>query len=513
MTIRLDIYSVFFSGEKRLRRLFLSYFFILFAVFPVFATENQRFWVVFTDRCDREDLEIFNQSICEEYLEELHRQDFFEQSKSNWLNAVTVEVASKQQLEQLQSLSFIKEVKPVNRNWKLAGIYQEKDFRQSSYSVKQIQPDSLYDLKLDGSGVTVGVIDAGYYNATKNEYLKHIFNDERILGFKDYLSGPTTTSQTFFGSKRTSSDSHGTTVLRMIAGHEGNMRYGLADKSEFYLARTDHGDKESRSEEENWIMALEWMVDSLGIKLINSSLGYSNGFDLKDENYTPAQMDGETSMVTKAAEVATQEKGVLLIVSAGNEGDSSWEIISAPADARGVLSVGATTKSGVKASYSSIGPDFLEYIKPEVSCYSLFGTSFSAPVITGLAACLWQLKPEATAKEIRGAIIQSSWFYPYGNNYVGYGVPNAGRAIDILKGKPQEDKTEIVHATNSKNIEIEPLQEEGTLLIAYHKVSETVVIKQEFIYLNNDAWKVKKIKKSISTTLWTGKRHIEIFWK
>ncbi|MBD0401904.1 S8 family serine peptidase [Flammeovirga sp. EKP202] len=513
MTIRLDIYSVFFSGEKRLRRLFLSYFFILFTVFPVFADENQRFWVVFVDKCNNEDLEIFNQSICQEYIEALHEQDFFAQTKSNWLNAVTVEITSKKELDQLKSLSFIKEVKPVNRGWKLASIHQESDFKQSSYTVKQIQPKSIYDLKLDGSGVTVGVIDAGYYNATKNTYLKHIFKDERVLGFKDYLSGPSTTSQTFFGTKRTSSDSHGTTVLRMIAGQEGNMRYGLADKSNFYLARTDHGDKESRSEEENWIMALEWMVDSLGIKLINSSLGYTNGFDLKDENYLPSQMDGETSMVTKAAEVATQEKDVLLVVSAGNEGDSNWKIISAPADAKGVLSVGATTKSGVKASYSSLGPTFLEYIKPEVSCYSLFGTSFSAPVITGLAACLWQMKPEATAKEIRGAIIQSSWFYPYGNNYVGYGVPNAGKAINILKGIPLENQTEIIHAQNEKNIEIIPQEGEGTLLIAYHKVSETVVIKQEFIYLNNDAWKVKKTKKSISTTLWTGDRHIEIFWK
>ncbi|KXX71587.1 S8 family serine peptidase [Flammeovirga sp. SJP92] len=513
MTIRLDNYSVFFSGERRLRKVFLGYFFILFTVFPVFATENQRFWVVFVDKCNNEDLDIFNQSICREYTEALHQQGFSAQTKSNWLNAVTVDVASKQELEQLSNLPFIKEIKPVNRNWKLAGIRQDKDFKQSSYSVKQLQPESIYDLNLDGSGVTVGVIDAGYFNAPKNDYLKHLFDEDRILGFKDYLSGPETSSQTFFGQKRTGSDSHGTTVLRMIAGHEGNMRYGLADKSEFYLARTDHGDKETRSEEENWVMALEWMVDSLGIKLINSSLGYSSGFDLKEEDYLPSQMDGKTSMVTKAAEIATQEKDVLLIVSAGNEGDSKWEIISAPADAKGVLSVGATTKSGVKASYSSLGPDFLDYVKPEVSCYSLFGTSFSAPVITGLAACLWQLKPEASAKEIRGAIIQSSWFYPYGNNYVGYGVPNAGKAVAILKGQPHENDAEIIHVKKAKNIEIKPQAGEGTLLIAYHKMSETVVIKQEFIYLNNDAWKVKKIKKSISTTLWTGDRHIEIFWK
>lgn len=513
MTTRLNNNSVFFQKRKQLRRLLLGCYLFIWTAIPVFATEIERFWIVFEDKCEQKDLVNFNQSICAEYLEQLAHHNFEPLSRSNWLNAVTVDITSNAELNTLQELPFIKEIVPVNKNWKLASTDSYNDFRQSSYSLKQLKPDNIYDLQLDGEGVRIGVIDAGYYNAPKNEYLKHLFDEERILGYRDYLSGFATSRQTFYGRKRTSSDTHGTSVLRMIAGHEGNMRYGLADKSTFYLARTDHGDKESRSEEENWVMALEWMVDSLGIKLINSSLGYSNGFDLKEENYTPAQMDGKTTMVTKAAEVATQEKGVLLIVSAGNEGESKWGVISAPADAKGVLSVGATTKSGVKASYSSKGPEFLKYVKPEVSCYSLFGTSFSAPVITGLAACLWQLKPEASAKEIRGAIIQSSWFYPYGNNYVGYGVPNASRAIEILNGIPQESKTEIIHVEKSKNIEIDPLNNEGSLLIAYHKVSENVVIKQEFIYLNNDVWKVKKIKKSISTTLWTGSRHIEIFWK
>lgn len=513
MTIRLTNNSIFFLRLRVLKSIILSVFLLLLSVNATFSAETNRYWVIFADKCENEDLENFNQSICETYLAQLHESSFYEISTSHWLNAVTIDIKSLKEYNKLLSLPFVKELKPVNKHWKLAGINYEDPVKQSSYSIKQIRPDSIYHKSLNGEGVTVGIIDAGFYKAPKNEYLKHVFEEKRVLGFNDYLSGPGTTSQTFYGTQRTRSDSHGTTVMRMIAGHEGNMRYGLADKSTFYLARTDHGDKENRSEEENWIMALEWMVDSLGIKLINSSLGYADGFDLKSENYLPSQMDGKTTLVTQAAEIAAEEKGVLLVVSAGNEGDSKWKVISAPADARGVLSVGATTKAGIKAGYSSIGPEKLKYLKPEVSCFSLFGTSFSAPVITGLAACLWQFKPEASAKEIRGAIIQSSWLYPYGNNYVGYGVPDASKAMGILKGIPQNDVIEIIDAVGEKNIEIKQEKEEGTLLIAYHKVSETIVIKQEFLYLNNEAWKVKKIKKSISTTLWTGNRHIEVFWK
>ncbi|AZQ63212.1 peptidase S8 [Flammeovirga pectinis] len=474
---------------------------------------ENRYWLVFDDRCENDNLDIINLSICESYLEELHQMGFYEKTTSRWLNAVTVNIKSTSDLNKLSSLPYIKEIKPVNRNWKLASNTY-KDVKRSSYALIQINPDTLYNSSLNGNGVKIGIIDAGFWKSNTNDYLKTIFEEDRVQGFKDYVAGVETSENIFFNSKRTGSDSHGTSVFRMIGGKDNHMRYGLADKATYFLARTDNGDTENRSEEENWIAALEWMVDSLDIHLINSSLGYSIGFDDPKENYSPEDMDGKTSMVTRAAEIAAEEKNVLLVVSAGNEGDNNkWKVVSAPADARGVLSIGATTKTGTKASYSSIGPEQLNYVKPEVSCFSLFGTSFSAPVITGLAACLWQYKPSATAAEIRGAIIQSSWFYPYANNYIGYGVPDAAKAIHILGDEVSKSSVSEIMAYDEKKIKVKEGNNEGTLLIAYHKESETIVIKQEFIYLKEGTWLVKKPKKAISTTLWTGKRHIEVFWK
>jgi subtilisin family serine protease len=132
------------------------------------------------------------------------------------------------------------------------------------------------------------------------------------------------------------------------------------------------------------------------------------------------------------------KKGILIIVSAGNEGDDrSWRIISTPADAQGVLAIGATNaKLWNRIGYSSIGPESLPYLKPNVSCFSLYGTSLSAPVITGFAACVMQANPKLTNKQVMELIEKSSHLYPYGNNYVGYGVPQASRAIALLKNQP-----------------------------------------------------------------------------
>ena len=144
---------------------------------------------------------------------------------------------------------------------------------------------------------------------------------------------------------------------------------------------------------------MEW-IDSLGVRVINTSLGYAKGFSNPAENYEPTQMDGHTSVISKAAQIATEKKGILLVVSAGNEGDdTNWMLISTPADAEGVLAVGATNqKLWNKIGYSSIGPEFLPYLKPNVSCFSLYGTSLAAP---SLAHWSWGIVPFITGTLIR----------------------------------------------------------------------------------------------------------------
>ncbi|RMF46882.1 MAG: T9SS C-terminal target domain-containing protein [Bacteroidetes bacterium] len=209
------------------------------------------------------------------------------------------------------------------------------------------------------------------------------------------------------------------------------------------LARTENALSESRIEEWNWARAAEW-ADSIGVHIIQSSLGYST-FDDPAENYTYADMNGRTAITTQAALMAAR-KGILVVNSAGNEGASSWRYITAPADADSILAVGAIGPSGQIAPFSSRGPTSDGRIKPEVvalgwgtyvmspsgQVQQASGTSFSAPLLTSLAACLWQASPNLPAQTLRQAILASADRFTNPDTIYGYGLPDGEKALQRL---------------------------------------------------------------------------------
>lgn len=442
--------------------------------------------------------------------------------QSKWLNAVSAYL-TEEQVEAIKKLPFVARVQLISQpmqsltNKKTVGkIHRKKNYddfkKEYGTALEQMEAATFASENLNGNGVIIGVIDAGYYGAKSNKYLAHLFAENRILGLKDMLD-PQATDQ--YTNQRTSSDDHGTTVLQMITGYaEKGKQYGFATKAKFYLARTDHGDREFRAEEDYWVASMEWM-DSLGVRLINTSLGYSNGFDNPEDNYKPSQMDGTTSVVSKAVQIAADEKGLLIIVSAGNEGGGSWEIVSAPADAKGALSVGALERNGLKSYYSSIGPEHLPYIKPNVSCLVQVsaGTSFSAPVITGFAACLMQKNPKMSGKEIFSVIEQASSLYPYANNYIGYGVPKASLALKIMNGDTKaalKDKKEI--RIRGTEYSIKKIREKEKIIV-FHKKNESIVIDQDYINAKKDKYRIVKKKNAKRTTILYDEKVIEIIWE
>lgn len=442
--------------------------------------------------------------------------------QSKWLNAVSAYLTA-EQLKEIQKLPFVEKIQlispPIQRlanksiRAKLDLKKSYDDFKKEyGTALEQMEAATFASENLNGNGVVIGVIDAGYYGAKSNRYLAHLFAENRILGLKDMLD-PQATDQ--YTNQRTSSDDHGTTVLQMITGFaEKGKQYGFATKAKFYLARTDHGDREFRAEEDYWVTSMEWM-DSLGVRLINTSLGYSNGFDNPEDNYKPSQMDGKTSVVSKAVQIASEEKGLLIIVSAGNEGSGSWEIVSAPADAQGALSVGAVERNGLKSYYSSIGPEQLPYIKPNVACLVQIsaGTSFSAPVITGFAACLMQKNPQMSSKEIFSVIEQSASLYPYANNYIGYGVPKASLALKIMNGDTKaalKDKKEI--RVKGTEYSIKKIREKEKIIV-FHKKNERIVIDQDYINAKKDRYRIVKKKNAKRTTIIYDEKVVEIIWE
>ncbi len=379
--------------------------------------------------------------------------------------------------------------------------------QQLGFGIEQINGQALIESDLTGRGIKVGIIDGGFLKADQHPFLKSLFEKKQIIGYRDYLDS---TATAYSGSKALD-DIHGTEVWGLIAGYnkEKGVQYGLATGAFFYLARTDHGGYEKRQEEKNAIKAMEWMAQE-GVRIINLSLGYNYGYTNKHENYKPAQMDGKSTILTQALNRISKEYDVLIIVAAGNDGNTSWRIINSPADAEKALSVGATKyKTWDNMNYSSKGPEWLNYVKPEVACYGAAGTSFSAPIITGLAACLLEKDSTLTSQELKELIVKSCNL-SRANNYIGYGVPDAKKALAMLDG-------EIIHNTNNeiavhkKNYKL-IIDKDTPYFTVYHK-DEWKVIQKETLRTLKEKIKIhRKEKATSSTVIWKGGT-LEIIWK
>lgn len=496
--------------------------YVLLLVSGSFNSFSQtKYWVIFTDKAENAPFCISEETIKNRSLQKIPVYQQTDKAvnesyiskiseisnpiiTSRWLNAVSV-LLSNEEKEKISRFEFVEKIIPVSSS---IVTKINTDDNQQKYAFVQEQINSKVFKDNSAQNITIGVIDAGFYNAHKDEDLKLIFDNKHVKQYRDYVS-PLKIG--FYSIPETPLDNHGTTVLQQIAGYNAleNKIYGCAYNASFYLARTDHGTKENRREEDYWVAAMEWM-DSLGVRLINTSLGYAQGFDMLEENYKTNEMTGKISVIARAAQIATEQKGIVLVVSAGNEGtNASWRIISTPADAPGVLSVGATIKNRQKANYSSIGPEYNDYLKPEVSCYSMTGTSFSAPVITGIAACIMNTNPELKSEKIKEIIMQSAHLYPYGNNYIGYGIPNCQKIIDNLMGKELLIEPLLEINANKAVIEVD----KGTEIVIYHKKNQHYVVSTDKIKAKKKKLTIDKPNDIKFTTLDMGNKVIEIEWK
>jgi serine protease AprX len=217
---------------------------------------------------------------------------------------------------------------------------------------------------------------------------------------------------------------------------------GTAPEASFVLYVTENINYETKMEEANWLFAAE-RADSIGVDIVGSSLGYSD-FQGSEQDYTYANLDGNTALVTRAADWLAS-KGVLVVVSAGNEGNGAWKYITAPADGDSVIAVGAVDANQKYVNFSSIGPSPDGRIKPDVAAKGAGttvatpsnyvgtsnGTSFASPLITGLVAGLRQAFPDFTAMEIREILLKSGTQANQPDDFLGYGVPNFERAYEM----------------------------------------------------------------------------------
>lgn len=430
--------------------------------------------------------------------------------KSKWLNAVSAYL-TQDEVQLVRKASFVKNISLITAQSVLASYNTDAEIE--NFALTQINSKAIEKENITGKNIPIGIIDGHFWKSKQNESLRHVFDNKRLLGVRDFVAA--FDDHNFFDRGASNNDQHGMVVWQLITGFnkEKRQRYGLATNASFYLARTDDAQKEFRREEDYWISALEWM-DSLGVRLVNSSLAYSLDYDNPLENYKPEEMNGETSSIAKAVKIAVKEKGMILVISAGNEGSNKdWRYISTPADAEDAISVGATDKYGLKAQFSGIGPPFLNYTKPDISCYSARGTSFSAPVITGLVACLLEKSPNLTSYEINQLLRKSGNLYPYGNNYLGDGIPDVGRIFQLVNHiEPDSDVAEEIREKDNK-IFLSNKKYKSKVAIVFHKENEKVVVRQTVVLPEQHQFTIPKEPGIKRSTVVLDHSIIEVFWE
>jgi len=367
-------------------------------------------------------------------------------AQSKWLNALHIR-GSQTDINALKSYGFVSKVdfanKSLNATAKIATAAKNKavakvletqvnfNYGSSANQIQMLHGEELHQQNYTGSGKIIAVLDAGFHGVNTAQPFQRLRDNNQILGGYDFVSR----NANFY-----TGDSHGTMVLSSMGGYKDNILIGTAPDASYYLFRTEDGTSENPVEESYWVEAAE-KADSLGVDVINSSLGYF-GYDKASYSHRYSEMDGKTTYLSRGAEIAFS-RGMVIVVSAGNEGGTSEPHIGTPADAVSVLTVGAVNSSRIITTFSSIGPSYEGRIKPDVMAQgqavvlsdssgnigTANGTSFSSPITAGLVACLWQAFPNKTNQEIKDLIVQSADRYSSPNNQYGYGIPNFGLAL------------------------------------------------------------------------------------
>ncbi|OAZ04954.1 S8 family serine peptidase [Flavobacterium succinicans] len=367
--------------------------------------------------------------------------------QSKWLNALHVR-GTQADINYLKNLTFVAKIsfadKTLNASGKNATISKNQQVQKkyntainynygtSANQIQMLNGHLLHQQNYTGSGKIIAVLDAGFPGVDTQLAFKKLRDNNQILGGYNYVNR----SANYY-----TGDNHGTLVVSTMGGNQDQALVGTAPDASYYLFVTENDASENPIEETLWVEAAE-KADSLGVDIINSSLGYFD-FDNPKYNYTYADMNGATAFISRGAEIAFS-RGMIVVASAGNSGNTSNPNIAAPADAVSVLAVGAVNASKTRAVFSSIGPSFDGRVKPEVMAQgqaavvsnelgnigTANGTSFSSPILAGMVACLWQALPDKTNKEIRNLIIQSSDKYLTPTPQLGYGIPDFSAAVN-----------------------------------------------------------------------------------
>lgn len=392
-------------------------------------------------------------------------------SYSKWFSTLVVEMNDSLAIRGVESLSFVDSVKYV---WKGSERPHRDGPRPRLEETLRWRPDSAaynrYGITLEqfqmhnatnmtsagyqGKGMQVAVIDAGFTNFDVIPW----FDTVEFREYRDFVPG---------GSIFSSSD-HGTKVLSTMAVNRPGQMMGSAPEASYWLLRSEDVASEFPVEEDYWVQAIEY-ADSVGVDVVNTSLGY-NHFNDTTLNYTHSDLTGTVSIMSRAADKAFR-KGMVVVVSGGNEGNKAWQKSTPPGDAKNVLAVGAVGTDSVIASFSSWGQMADGRVKPDLVSVGRAtvtigqdgqigftnGTSLSSPFLAGLITSLWSVNPDLHRSDLVDIVKRSSDRFESPDSIYGHGIPDFQKALEgVLRTLP-------VHSTRVADDRwlIEPVSIDG----------------------------------------------------
>jgi len=471
---------------------------------PLSCLCQDTYWIFFTDKGDTTfytpsdllsekalanrarlgiSLDIRDFPVNERYLQELRTLGIRPKVASRWLNGVSAQLTNTQ-FDLLRNLPHIKAIRPVGKTFVAKGSETSLQNCDSipfvnTYlqQLNMLGLDTLHEKGFRGEGVVIAVFDNGFFGVDQIEGFSHLFEENRILGTRDYVER----DEDVYGS--CNGCRHGTNVLSVLAGKVDSALIGTAPDASYILLRTENDSSETHQEEDNWVAAAKY-ADSLGAQVFSTSLGYFT-FDQGEGSYTQEDLDGNTAIITRAADIAAS-RGIIVVNSAGNSGVNG---ISAPADGDSVIAVGAVNACEEVTGFSSRGFRIDGRVKPDVVALGgnvfglrtngrvtrLSGTSFSCPVLSGMLGCIVQAYPTADYGAIYNALIRSSNYFDNPTPEFGYGIPSVGTMQSILD-------EQVITSTDpvlTERFKLFPNPNTGTFLLSsfHRKITQQIYLE------------------------------------
>lgn len=379
---------------------------------------------------------------------------------SRWLNQIVILVTDTSNVATVRSKAFVAYAEYVG--YFGSGLYKQtskddtgkmqKTTGSSAYygtaydQTKLVNGDYLHDRGYKGKGKLIAVMDEGFAGVNTGPVFDSLMKSGRLKDQRNFV---------YNNNDVFTSYNHGTGCLSTIAGNLPGTYVGSAPEADIALYVTEYPFGDMPIEMDNMLAAAE-RADSIGADVISASVGY-NTFSSPFKSLVYADIDGKTTVAAQAANMATK-KGILFVITAGNEGGGGWNYVLTPGDADSAITIGGATLNRSAVSSSGNGPNAAGRVKPDVCMLGsnvsvmftsttpsyLGGTSYATPQLAGWAACLIQAtSTNATPYRIRTAIIKSGHLYTSPGPQMGHGVPDFGMAHNLLnvKDTPEEQLT------------------------------------------------------------------------